>query len=180
MNSNLGTLLGKENHVFSLIQIYDLYQYFPNQSNQCFLINVFFFFLQGSKSKDDVLIYEGPLVSKIRLAKLFSLSSSMIGLALQPMLYQKTVEAGTGLAVTIGGAVFLGFFTFVTPVLLHLISRKYVTHLLYNSYTEEFTAFTYNIFLFPVEVSYVMNLKLVVHELQTSMSFYANSKFCLI
>lgn len=125
----------------------------------------FFFFLQGSKSKDDILIYEGPLVSKIRLAKLFSLSSSMIGLALQPMLYQKTVEAGTGLAVTIGGAVFLGFFTFVTPVLLHLISRKYVTHLLYNSYTEEFTAFTYNIFLFPVEVSYVMNLKLVVHEL---------------
>lgn len=99
---------------------------------------------------DDILIYEGPLASRIRLAKLFSLSSSMIGLSLQPILYQKTIAAGTGLAVTIGGAVFLGFFTFVTPVLLHLVSKKYVSHLFYNPRTEEFTACTYNLFLFPV------------------------------
>uniref|UniRef100_A0A8D8Y705 Transmembrane protein 70 homolog, mitochondrial n=1 Tax=Cacopsylla melanoneura TaxID=428564 RepID=A0A8D8Y705_9HEMI len=101
------------------------------------------------KDNGNILVYEGPLSSRIRHAKIFSLSSSAIGLAMQPVLYQKTLEAGTGLAVTIGGAVFLGFFTFVTPVLLHLVSRKYVTHLFYNPSTEEFTASTYNIFLRP-------------------------------
>ncbi|KAI5700912.1 hypothetical protein M8J75_004138 [Diaphorina citri] len=124
-------------------QVFNLARHFTVKSSHSQASRV------DKENKNDILIYEGPLASRIRLAKLFSLSSSMIGISLQPILYQKTLEAGTGLAVTIGGAIFLGFFTFVTPVLLHLVSRKYVSHLFYNPNTDEFTASTYNIFLVP-------------------------------
>ena len=42
---------------------------------------------------------------------------------------------------------FVGFFTFVTPFLLHLVTKKYVTELHYNSTTDEYIATVISFFL---------------------------------
>lgn len=61
-------------------------------------------------------------------------------------------------------AVFLctigGFFTFVTPLLLHFITKKYVTELHYNPQTEEYTATTISLLLQKIKVGRA-NLKVL-------------------
>lgn len=51
-----------------------------------------------SSEKNEHQIYQGPLASQIRLVKLFSLGSSIAGLALQPILYNQ-VQTAPGFAV---------------------------------------------------------------------------------
>jgi hypothetical protein len=52
---------------------------------------------------------------------------------------------GTPVVVALFG--FVGFFTFVTPFLLHMITKKYVTHIYFNSDTETYSAVHLNFFL---------------------------------
>lgn len=47
----------------------------------------------------------------------------------------------------------VGFFTFVTPVLLHVITKKYVTEITYDESTEEYTATTISFFLTKIQVN---------------------------
>jgi len=49
---------------------------------------------------------------------------------------------------------FLSFFTFVTPVLIHTISKKYVTKLYYNQVEDRYTAIVYNIFIRPKKIEF--------------------------
>jgi len=90
-------------------------------------------------------IYNGPLAPKIRLVKRFSLASSFFGLLVQPVLIQKVIEED----LTLGFAVFTGvivqFFTFVTPVLLHYVTKRYIRNIYYNAKEDTYTALSYNI-----------------------------------
>merc|ERR1712168_676977 len=70
-------------------------------------------------------VYHGVLATQIKMVKTFSLSTTLIGLAFQPILIQKASDTNLGLVVAMGS--FIGFFTFVTPMLIHWITRKYVT-----------------------------------------------------
>ena len=54
----------------------------------------------------------------------------IIGMACQPVLY--SYSSGGNLALVIASGAFLSFFTFATPLLIHTISKKYVTKLYYN------------------------------------------------
>ncbi|XP_055690831.1 transmembrane protein 70 homolog, mitochondrial [Lutzomyia longipalpis] len=93
-------------------------------------------------------VYEGPLSSRIKAVKIFSLSTSIAGLAAQPIVIEQASKiGGTFMVVLMSG--FVGFFTFVTPFLLHWITKKYVTVLKYNPPTEEYTARTISFFLLP-------------------------------
>lgn len=96
-------------------------------------------------------IYYGTLAPRMKLVKFFSLSTSLAGLAAQPILLEQGMKiGGTGMAVflcSVGG-----FFTFVTPLLLHFITKKYVTELHYNPQTEEYTATTISILLQKIKV----------------------------
>jgi len=69
----------------------------------------------------------------------------------QPILVEQGMKlGGTGMAVLL--CTFAGFFTFVTPFLLHFITKKYVTELHYNPQTNEYTATTISIILRRIHV----------------------------
>lgn len=91
-------------------------------------------------------IYFGTLTPKIRAVKAFSLSTSIIGLVAQPMLVEQASHIG-GTSVVILVCSFVGFFTFVTPLVLHFITKKYVTEINYDPIKDEYTATTLSILL---------------------------------
>ncbi|XP_076029945.1 transmembrane protein 70 homolog, mitochondrial isoform X2 [Oratosquilla oratoria] len=90
-------------------------------------------------------VYNGILTTQIRMVKVFSLSTSIMGLSVQPILVQKLTDSGLGLVVAMGS--FIGFFTFVTPLIIHWITKKYVTKLEYNPSNDTYTATTLSFFL---------------------------------
>lgn len=96
-------------------------------------------------------IYSGTLTPKIRAVKAFSLSTSILGLMSQPLLIEKTSQLG-GTSIVILVCSFVGFFTFVTPLVLHFITKKYVTEINYDPKTDEYTATTLSILLMKKEV----------------------------
>jgi transmembrane protein 70 len=81
----------------------------------------------------------------VRFVKLFSLSTSAVGIAIQPVIYQHVSELPAVVAAIVGGMA--GFFIFITPVLLHIVTKRYVTLMTCNEQTCEFTATTYSLFL---------------------------------
>ncbi|CAH1372487.1 hypothetical protein MTP99_013979 [Tenebrio molitor] len=90
-------------------------------------------------------IYYGVLTPQVRAVKVFSLSSSIIGITCQPFLYEAVVSTGS-VPIIVAAYSFIGFFTFLTPFLLHLITKKYVTQLLYKRDTDSYVAKTVNFF----------------------------------
>lgn len=101
---------------------------------------------------DPNLVYYGPLTPQIKAVKVFSLTSSIAGLLAQPIMIKEAASIGsTSLIVAICSVV--GFFTFVTPVLLHLVTKKYVTQIAYDSATSTYKATTINFFLARKQVS---------------------------
>lgn len=101
-------------------------------------------------------VYKGTLSSRIRNLKIVSFMTSGVGLCVQPMLISKSAELGSSLAATIGVCTITGFFTFITPVLIHLVTKKYVTSLEYNKKNDEYIATVYSFFVRPKKAS-VMN-----------------------
>lgn len=114
-------------------------------------------------------IYYGPLTPQIRAVKVvmsserihlrsrhvmfqfFSLSSSVLGIAAQPVLYRE-ITALDSVPLAVAAYSFVGFFTVATPILLHLITKKYVSTLEYDKANDVYLARTYNFFCIPKEV----------------------------
>ena len=64
------------------------------------------------------------------------------------MWYFQVNEAGSAsLPFIVAGGAFLSFFTFATPMLIHWVSKKYVTEMLYNRIENTYTAVTYTFLL---------------------------------
>jgi len=100
-------------------------------------------------------IYKGILSAQIKLVKSFSLMTSVIGLSCQPFLLYQIQNSGTGsLGVAAAGGAFFSFFTFATPLLIHWVSKKYVTELLYNKIEDSYTAITYSLLLKKKKVNF--------------------------
>ncbi|XP_017066718.1 transmembrane protein 70 homolog, mitochondrial [Drosophila eugracilis] len=120
-------------------------------------------------------IYYGTLAPRMKMVKFFSLSTSLAGLAAQPILLEQGMKiGGTGMAVflcTIGG-----FFTFVTPLLLHFITKKYVTELHYNPQTEEYTATTISLLLQKIKTKFRTNDVVVPEVPGMFTSFLVNKR----
>ncbi|GAB1606589.1 transmembrane protein 70 homolog, mitochondrial-like [Argonauta hians] len=98
------------------------------------------------------LIYGGPLTKTIKAVKLFSITSSGLGLVFQPFLFYKTPD--TSVALKAGVSVFFAFFILVTPLLIHMVSRKYVTDLYFDEHSKIFTAATFNLLSFRKELTF--------------------------
>ncbi|XP_031618785.1 transmembrane protein 70 homolog, mitochondrial [Contarinia nasturtii] len=102
---------------------------------------------------DAVSIYQGKYTRQIIRVKMFSLATSVMGLFAQPVLWHRGVEAsGTGLGLLLCSVV--GIFTFVTPLLLHFVTKKYVVDVKYNVKTDEYTCVTVSFFLFRNEITF--------------------------
>lgn len=96
-------------------------------------------------------IYYGTLTPKIQAVKVFSLTTSVVGLAVQPMLMEQGAKlGGTPMVVFMCG--FAGFFTFVTPLILHFVTKKYVTEIHYDAGSQEYTATTISFLLTKKQV----------------------------
>lgn len=105
---------------------------------------------------EGVSIYEGKYTNQILRVKLFSLTTSAMGLVAQPVLWQKGIEvSGTGLSMLICSVA--GIFTFVTPLLLHFVTKKYAIDIIYNEKTDEYTCITVSFFLFKNKVIFLNN-----------------------
>lgn len=103
-------------------------------------------------------IYYGPLTPQIKAVKIFSLSSSVAGFLAQPIIIKQATAIGsTSLLIALCSVV--GFFTFVTPLLLHIITKKYVTEIHYDSETKTYKATTINFFLVQKQVCYFIILQ---------------------
>ncbi|KAJ8931026.1 hypothetical protein NQ314_016119 [Rhamnusium bicolor] len=114
----------------------------------------------AKKSENNIKpIYYGVLTPQIRAVKMFSLSSSIVGIIAQPFLYKEIAATGN-VPIIIAAYSFIGFFTIVTPVLLHLITKKYITHLEYKPDTDSYVAKTVNFFCMTKELQIVLNLNL--------------------
>ncbi|KAG7203508.1 hypothetical protein KM043_013564 [Ampulex compressa] len=98
-------------------------------------------------------IYTGALKTQVRNIKLFSLITSLGGLASQPFLYLKAAESAN-LITIVGVSSVFGFFAIVSPLLLHLITKKYVTHIYYDAGKDKYIAKTYSLFVRPKELEF--------------------------
>jgi len=117
-------------------------------------------------------IYNGILSTQIKLVKTFSLTTSFIGLAVQPVLWTYSTANA---AVVVGAGAFLGFFTFVTPLLIHSIAKKYVTKLYYNQVEDKYTAVVYNFLLKPKKIEFTLKDVVVPDTPGPFCTFKANS-----
>jgi len=110
---------------------------------------------EESVEEHEQTIYKGILSAQIKLVKSFSLMTSAIGLSCQPFLLYQVQSSGAGsLGVALAGGACLSFFTFATPLLIHWVSKKYVTELLYNKIEDSYTAVTYSLLLREKKVSF--------------------------
>ncbi|EZA59701.1 hypothetical protein X777_16400, partial [Ooceraea biroi] len=104
-------------------------------------------------SKKRVEIYYGSLTRQIKALKLFSLLTSTGGLLAQPFLYLKAIESGNTGAV-LGISACIGFLAVTTPFLIHIITKKYVTHLYYDTEEDKYIANTYSLFAQKKEITF--------------------------
>jgi len=105
-------------------------------------------------------IYYGPLTRQIKALKLFSLLTSSGGLMIQPFLYSKAVE-NDNIGVFLGIFACIGLFAITTPLLIHMITKKYVTHLYYDTKEDIYIANTYSLFARTKEVFKNYSISLV-------------------
>lgn len=93
------------------------------------------------------LIYTGSLGKTVLGVKFFSYSSSMFSLCVMPYILLKTGIGTNSLALQVIFCSFVGVFTFLTPILLHTLTKGYVVRLYHNANTDTYTAITYNVLL---------------------------------
>ncbi|KAL6254276.1 hypothetical protein P5V15_014891 [Pogonomyrmex californicus] len=99
-------------------------------------------------------IYYGPLTKHIKALKLFSLLTSTFGLSTQPFIYLKAVE-NDNVGALLGISACIGFLAITTPFLIHIITKKYVTHLYYDAKQDIYIANTYSLFARTKELTFV-------------------------
>ncbi|XP_075561402.1 transmembrane protein 70, mitochondrial [Pelecanus crispus] len=126
------------------------------------------------------LVYKGNLAKAVLGVRFFSYSTSIFNLFMMPYIMLKT---GIGFESLIIQAAFyglIGFFTFVTPVTLHVLTKGYVIRLYYKDEMDTYTAITYNAIL--AEKATVFHQKDVKIPDITKMftTFYAKTKSMLV
>ncbi|CAK6980134.1 transmembrane protein 70%2C mitochondrial [Scomber scombrus] len=102
---------------------------------------------RSAHSEEGNLIYTGSLGSAVRGVKMFSYTTSGASLFLMPQILFKTGVGVQSVALQAAFCGIIGFFTFLTPVLLHVITKGYVIRLYHNPDTDTYTAVTYSVFL---------------------------------
>lgn len=105
------------------------------------------------KNPNEIVVYHGTLTTQLRAVKIFSLMTSMSGIIAQPFVYDQLVSLNS-IPLMVAAWSFFGFFTIGTPLLLHLLARKYVTVLKYKPDTDTYVATTLNIINIPKQLEF--------------------------
>ncbi|XP_051468007.1 transmembrane protein 70, mitochondrial [Apus apus] len=126
------------------------------------------------------LVYKGNLAKAVLAVKFFSYSTSIFNLFMMPYIMLKTGIGFESLFIQAAFYGLIGFFTFVTPVTLHVLTKGYVVRLYYKDEVDTYTAITYNAIL--TEKATVFHQKDVKIPDITKMftTFYAKTKSMLV
>ncbi|KAI2667622.1 Transmembrane protein 70, mitochondrial [Labeo rohita] len=112
--------------------------------------------------------------------KFFSYSSSMFSLCVMPYVLLKTGIGVNSLALQVAFCGVIGFFTFLTPVLLHLITKGYVVRLYHNKETDMYTAITYSALLVEKRTVFHQSDVVIPDVSRMFTSFYARKRSMLV
>lgn len=138
------------------------------------------FSTQPVNTEDGVLIYKGNLGKAVLGVKFFSYSTSMFSMCVMPYVLMKTGAGVNSFAMQVAFCGIIGFFTFLTPVLLHLITKGYVVRLYHNKDTDIYTAVTYNVFLVEKKTRFHQSDVTVPDVSKMFTSFYASKRSMLV
>ncbi|XP_051553079.1 transmembrane protein 70, mitochondrial-like [Myxocyprinus asiaticus] len=130
--------------------------------------------------EDGELIYTGNLGKAVLGVKFFSYSSSMFSLCVMPYVLMKTGIGVNSFALQVAFCGFIGFFTFLTPVLLHVITKGYVVRLYHNKETDMYTAITYSALLLEKRTVFHQSDVLIPNVSRMFTSFYAKKHSMLV
>lgn len=99
------------------------------------------------------LIYTGNITDKVRNLKLFSLTSSVGSVFLQPFLYMNMQEesSATTLAMVFAMA---NLIAVCSPAMVHAVAKRYVLEIYYEQKKKEYVAIVYSLFLKRNEVKF--------------------------
>ncbi|MEE6463712.1 hypothetical protein FKM82_006028 [Ascaphus truei] len=104
----------------------------------------------------------------------------MFSLCMLPYVMLKSGIGGDSLALKVAFSGIVGFFTFITPVILHLITRGYVLRLYHNGETDTYTAVTCNVFLAEKRTIFCQNDVNIPGVSKMFTTFYAQNKSMLV
>lgn len=97
-----------------------------------------------------------------------------------PLILMKTGIGVSSFATQAIFCGFIGFFTFLTPVLLHLVTKGYVVRLYYNKETDMYTAVTYSALLVEKKTMFHQSDVRVPDVSRMFTTFYAKKKSMLV
>ncbi|KAJ8336955.1 hypothetical protein SKAU_G00381750 [Synaphobranchus kaupii] len=126
------------------------------------------------------LIYTGSLGKTVLGVKLFSYSTSMFSMCVMPQVLLKTGIGVQSLALQVAFCGIIGMFTFITPVLLHLVTKGYVVRLYHNRRTDTYTAVTYSALLLEKKTAFRQRDVSVPDVSKMFTSFYADGRSMLV
>ncbi|XP_053569133.1 transmembrane protein 70, mitochondrial isoform X2 [Bombina bombina] len=132
------------------------------------------------KPKEDRLIYTGNLAKAVLGVKFFSYSTSLFSLCLMPYIMMKTGIGVDSIALKLAFVSVVGFFTFVTPVTLHLITKGYVIRLYHNRDSDTYTAVTFNVLLTEKKTVFSQKDVEIPGVSRMFTTFYAKKKSMLV
>ncbi|XP_054004167.1 transmembrane protein 70 homolog, mitochondrial [Hylaeus anthracinus] len=120
------------------------------------VLQVKYFSAENDMKLEKKLVYTGSLSHHFRNIKVFSFFTSFGSFVFQPILYQKALEDDSMLAF-VGIIGVINFFAIGTPVLIHLIAKKYVTDLYYFPLEDKYLALRYSFFLRKKEIPFMVH-----------------------
>ncbi|XP_073535554.1 transmembrane protein 70, mitochondrial [Phyllobates terribilis] len=130
--------------------------------------------------EQDRLVYIGNLGRAVLGVKFFSYSTSVFSLCTLPMIFAKSGIGIDSLALKLAFISVVGFFTFVTPVTLHFVTKGYVARLYYSKERDLYTAITYSALLLEKKTEFSPEDVEVPGMSKMFTTFYAKKKSMLI
>lgn len=97
-----------------------------------------------------------------------------------PYVLMKTGIGVNSLVLQVAFCGFVGVFTFLTPVLLHLITKGYVVRLYHNKDTDMYTAITYSALLVEKRTVFHQSDVEIPDVSRMFTSFYAKKRSMLV
>jgi transmembrane protein 70 len=99
------------------------------------------------------LVYVGKLDKPFKAAKSLSLASSIGGAVCYPIMIPKILEEAS-IYVAIGYTIISATFVLLSPSLIQLICKRYLTSLYYQENTGQFTGFYKNFFMIERQIRF--------------------------
>lgn len=134
----------------------------------------------GGPSSPGELIYTGSLATAVRGVKAFSYSTSGASFLLMPHILLNTGLANSSWALQVVFCGVISFFTFLTPVLLHLITKGYVVRLYHEPQQDTYTAVTYSVLLTEKRTTFHQKQVRVPDVSKMFTTFYADRTGLLV